>query len=435
MSKKQQLCIGFALIPSWFSGNGWRREDSGVETLLSIDFYIELAQKAEAAKLDFVFRPDSLFLIQALVARDPGFTSLDPFVLLGAVAQHTSKIGLIATASTTFLEPYQVARQLQSLQWISKGRAGWNIVTALEGQQNFGDKPMPPAETRYAQAQEFLDVVQQLWQSYPNEALAFDKETGCFADVEKIHPIDFKGDFFQVQGPLNTPATPYGPPALFQAGASATGRRFAAKVADAIFAATPDIQAGQDLCQNLSELAKEQGRPESSVKVLPGLSLYLAETKAEAEALFAATHANDDKQRRFNFIKAHLGIDLSQAEPEMKVTPDMVQELDHQVRSQTHRDLLIRFIAREPPTVAELMKRPEVIGSAHWLVIGTVEDAYQSIVERIEAKAAHGFIAIPAGSKDSLNLFFERLMPMLVENGWFRSDYSGNTLREHLALN
>ncbi|EKO3506891.1 NtaA/DmoA family FMN-dependent monooxygenase [Vibrio fluvialis] len=434
MSSPQPLCIGMALAISWLTKNGWRRDDSGVERMYDTDVYVELAQRAERAKLDFLFRPDTLFLATHAVATEPGFSSLDPMVLLATLARETTHIGLVSTASTTFNPPYVVARQLQSLNWVTQGRAGWNIVTAIDGQQNFGQQTMLPSEARYQKAREFTDVVLQLWNSYPSSAIKADKQSGQYADIDQIQPIAHHGDYFDVQGPLNVPKRPGGDIPLFQAGASESGRQFAASIADAIFAATPDIDAGVELRNDLRRRALAHGRPAHAVKVLPGLSLYLADTREEAQALHRETHANIDNTRKFAYVKEALGLDLSQFDPEQRITADMLPHPEYQVRSQTHSNLLRRLIERESPTVATLIERPEVIGSAHWIVIGTVDDAFNAIVERVNAGAADGFIAVPGGSWQSVDLFFDELIPRLSQAGLFRSDYQGRTLRDHLGL-
>ncbi|RKJ70977.1 LLM class flavin-dependent oxidoreductase, partial [Butyricicoccus sp. 1XD8-22] len=250
------LCIGLTLSPTWLNGDGWRRADSNVEQLLSSNFYLELAKKAEAAKLDFVFKPDSLFLNIEMINKSPGHSSLDPIVLLTSIARETEKIGLVTTISTTFSEPFTVARQLQSLNWISKGRVGWNIVTSIEGSGNFGKDSMPSSKERYERAQEFTEVVRKLWVSYPNEALVMDRESGQFANKDMVSAIQHSGDFYKVEGPLNLPAYETDIP-LFQAGASDWGRNFASLVADAIFAATPDMDAAIELRSDLQKRADE----------------------------------------------------------------------------------------------------------------------------------------------------------------------------------
>lgn len=428
------LIIGMALATGWLSKNGWRRADSHVERLHDIQAYIELAQRAEQARLDFLFRPDTLFLNTQAVAHEPGFSSLDPMVMLAVLAQATQHIGLVATASTTFNPPYVVARQLQSLNWLSQGRIGWNVVTALEGQQNFGETDMLPSEQRYAKAQEFVEVVQKLWRSYPHSALLLDRLNGRYADTQQIQPIQHQGDFFEVAGPLNVPAPDTGDIPLFQAGASDWGRNFAAQISEAIFAATPDLDAGIELRQDLKQRASALGRSPEQIRVLPGLSLYLADTRSAARHLHAETHADIDRTQLMAKVQEALGLDISQLAPDQPLTLEMFPTQTTPVRSQTHTDLLRRLIERETPTVDELLTRPEVIGSAHWRVVGTPEDAVNEIIQRYEAGAADGLIAVPGGSIDSLNLFFDEVIPRLMEKGLFRQDYQGTTLRDYITM-
>ncbi|MCP1309832.1 NtaA/DmoA family FMN-dependent monooxygenase [Paenibacillus tyrfis] len=434
MNKKRQLCIGLSLSATWMKGNGWRHADSGVEHLYSSDFYVGLAKKAEKVKLDFVFKPDALYLNVETLDHSPGFGSLDPTILLTSIARETDRIGLVTTASSTFNPPYVVARQLQSLDWISNGRAGLNIVTSIDGVENFSNSPMPSSEERYSKARELTEVVRKLWESYPHEALILDRVSGQFADKEKVTPIDHAGEFFSVKGPLNLPAYKAGSIPLFQAGASASGRNFAASAADAMFAATPDIASGIELRHDLRRRAGEHGRHPDAIRVLPGMYFFLGKTREEAYDLHREAHAHLSTAHRYAAIKSILGIDISHLPLDQPVTPDLLPDPEQPVRSRTHADLLRSLIARQQPTVKALLSRPEVVGSAHWVVVGTVEDALQEITMWFEAGAADGFIALPGGSMQSLELFFDELVPMLAEKGLFRSEYTGVTLHDHLGI-
>lgn len=433
MSARRKLHIGMSLAPTWLNGDAWRRPDSNIEGLFSSDFYLDIARRSEAAHLDFVFCPDTLFLRTEVLEKGPGFSSLDPTMLLASIARETSRVGLLTTISTTFLPPYVVARQLQSLHWLSDGRAGWNIVTALAGHENFGLSAMPSAEERYERAAEFTEVVRLLWQSYPEEALKMDRANGWFADAALLRPIDHSGPHLKVKGPLNLPAYARAPIPLIQAGASPEGRNFAASVADAVFASTPDREAAIDLRSDLRRRAEGHGRSPDAINLMPGLSLYLAESRAEAFELFAETHARADKARAFATIREMTGLDLSDWPLERKVTTAELPPPPEGPRSRTHADLLRRLIERDSPTVEELLWRPEVIGSAHWQVIGTVDDAFEAIRDWVEAGAIDGFIAVPGGSVSSLRLVFEALVPRLAEAGLFRTSYSGTTFADHLG--
>ncbi|MEY9973453.1 FMN-dependent oxidoreductase (nitrilotriacetate monooxygenase family) [Lysinibacillus sp. RC46] len=434
MTVNGQLCIGLVLS-AWLKGGDWRRPDSGVEKMGSIDPYIDLAKMAERSKLDFLFRADYLFVSPQMLGDSANFGSPDPTMIFAAIARETVRIGLVTTISTTFNPPYVVARQLQSLHWLSNGRAGWNIVTSIEGAENFGESPMPSSQERYAKAIEFTEVVRKLWESFPTEAIVIDRDSGMFSDKDKVSPINHSGEFFSVKGPLTLPAHKSGPIPLFQAGASDTGRNFASSIADAIFAAMPDLESGVELRNDLRRRAIEHGRDPDAIKVLPGLYFFLAETREEAHELHKAAHAHLTIERRHASLKSVLGLDLSSFALDRQVTSDMLPDPNQPVRSRTHAELLRRYITNHQPTVEEVLTRPEVVGSAHWVSVGTVEDVLNDIIERFEAGAIDGFIAIPGGSEKSLKLFFEKLMPQLVERGLFRSEYTGVTLREHLGIN
>ncbi|MEK4350903.1 NtaA/DmoA family FMN-dependent monooxygenase [Paenibacillus sp. FSL R5-0475] len=434
MTGNRKLCIGLSLNATWMKGDGWRHPDSGVEKMGSIEYYIDLAKMAENSKLDFLFRADYLYVSPQMLGDSSNFGSPDPALFFAAIARETERIGLVTTISTTFNPPYVVARQLQSLHWLSNGRAGWNIVTSIEGADNFSDSPMPSPEERYAKAKEFTDVVCKLWESFPNEAIVIDRQSGMFSDKDKVTAINHSGEFFSVKGPLTLPAHRSGTPPLFQAGASDIGRNFASSVADAIFAAMPDIESGVELRNDLRKRAAEQGRDPDAIRVLPGLYFFLADTREEALELHKTAHANLSLERRHASLKSVLGLDLTGYSIDRRVTADMLPDPNQAVRSRTHAELLRRYIIKNQPTVKEILDRPEVVGSAHWVSVGTVEDVLNDIIERFEAGAMDGFIALPGGSEQSMELFFEKLVPKLVERGLFRSEYTGCTFREHLGI-
>jgi FMN-dependent oxidoreductase (nitrilotriacetate monooxygenase family) len=432
MTLSKKLHIGMSLAPTWLSGDAWRRPDSGVEGLYGSDFYLDIAQRAERAKLDFAFLPDSLFLNTTMLASGTGFASLDPTLLMASIARETSRIGLLSTASTTFFPPYIVARQIQSLNWLSNGRAGWNIVTALDGNGNFGLSEMPSPEDRYARAAEFTEVVRQLWASFPQDALKLDREGGRFADPGQVQAVDHEGTFFNVKGPLNLPRYDKAPIPLVQAGASEAGRAFASSVADAIFASAPDMAAAIDLRSDLRRRAEAKGRQGDDIRVLPGLSLYLAPTLAEAQDLFAETNARVSRQRALATVLEMTGLDLSGWPAGSKVNAQDLPPPPEKVRSRTHSQLLRRMIERDEPILEDLLRRPEVIGSAHWLVVGTPADAVAAIKDWAAAGAIDGFVAFPGGSVESVRLFLDQVVPALGDLGLFRKDYRGTTFFDHL---
>ncbi|RLQ85224.1 NtaA/DmoA family FMN-dependent monooxygenase [Notoacmeibacter ruber] len=432
---KSQLHIGLSLSATWLGGEAWRREDSAAGDVFDLSFYRDIARRAEAAKLDFLFRADSLFCDPSLIEKSPGgLGGLDPTLLFAALATETRSIGLLTTLSTQFYPPYIAARQLQSLNRLSKGRAGWNIVTGLDGHQNFGREKASSSAERYRQAGEFERVVQELWRSFPAEAITLDRSTGRFADATRIRPIDHRGEDFAVAGPLNLPALPNAPIPIAQAGASPDGRDFAAAIADLVFAATPDRDAAIELRADLNSRAAKAGRRSGAIRVLPGLNLYLAETDKEAEDLFAFTHRNADRGRKLELIKRQIGLDLSEWRGGRAVRITDLPPLTTAPRSATHAELLRRLIERETPTVDDLLRRPEVSASAHWQIVGTPESAAETIDDWVRHGAIDGFIALPGGSIGSLHLVLERLVPLLVEEGLFRRDYESDIFAGHLNM-
>ncbi|WP_095590669.1 NtaA/DmoA family FMN-dependent monooxygenase [Actibacterium ureilyticum] len=432
MKRHEQLCIGMSLAPTWLSGDGWRRPDSGIAGLFSSEFATRIAQRAEAAHLDFVFRPDASALPVAPLEQSFGFASLDPTLMLASLVQATSQIGLVTTISTTFTHPYTIARQLMSLHWMSRGRAGWNVVTALAGHENFGLSDMPSSAERYARAAEYVQAVQALWDSFPAEALLMDAGTGRYADTTLIRPADHAGPVFDIAGPLNIPTYPGPRIPVMQAGASPGGVALAGQIADMVFGQTLDKPTALETSARLGAAAEQAGRAPGAVRLLPGLSLYLAETRDEARALFLATQARVTREQRIERVRVATGLDLSDWRDDARVT---VADLpaDHQPRLPAHRDILHALIASDTPTVADLLARPEVLASVHWQVIGTVDDALAIIADWFDAGAIDGFVAVPGGSWDCMERVLGQLIPRLAQAGLFRSRYHGDTLADHLS--
>ena len=421
MSTKKKLCIGLCLIS--------RKKEQESMFNSGIDEQVELALQAEEAKLDFVFKADYLVAHPDLIARNKGNVMLDPTLLFTAIAYATEKIGVVTTASTSFYPPYILGRQLQSLNWISNGRVGWNIVTSIDGAENFGETGMPPSEERYAKAAECTELVRKLWRSHPYEVLKVDNTEVI---REMVKPIEHSGEYFEVKGPLNIPQHISGEMPLFQAGASEAGRNFAASVADAIFAAMPDIESGIELRQNLRRRAEKHGRKQDDVRVLPGLYFFIGDTYEEALEMHRQAHQHLTMEKRLALLEMVLGLDARGIPLESKIKEDMLPSREQTVRSKTHAELLRNFIIKNEPTVEQILERPEVVGSAHWVAIGTPQDVFQQIMERFEVGALDGFIAIPGGPQKSLDLFFSEVIPLFVKAGVFREEYTGSTLREHL---
>ncbi len=423
-----------SVAPTWLSGEGWRLPGSGIEGLYSSELALDVARRAEAAHLDFVFRPDAHFLPMSVMDQSFGFSSLDPTLLMASIARETSKIGLMTTIHTTFGPPYHAARQLMSLHWLSNGRAGWNVVTAYVGNENFGFEEMPSSEARYARAREFVDVVRRLWDSFPSRALLVDREGGHYADTELIQPINHRGAHFTVAGPMNLPQYPGPRIPLMQAGGSAPGVDLAGSIADMVFAQTPDMQAALTMRRALSARAVVHYRRPSDVLLLPGLSLYLGQTRQQARDLFMATHHRMTRAQRAARVRDASGLDLTDWPDDKRIGVEDLPRAAPAPRLRAQFEML-RALLADRPTVAQLLARPEVLASVHWQVIGTVADAVAEIARWFDAGAIDGFIAVPGGARTSLILTLEELIPRLAEAGLFRDRYSGTTFMEHLEEN
>lgn len=426
------LIAGLSLASTWLSGSAWRRADSQAERHHDVDLYVELARRAERACLDFVFRPDTVFLDPLSQVQGPGTSALDPTLLLACVARATRHIGVVTTLSTSFQEPFHIARTLESLQIISAGRAAWNLVTGLEGQGNFGHRPFLKAAARYRQAEESLQVVQALLGSHPAAALQLDRKGGRYADAQAIQPIHHRGTHFQVQGPLTLPAGRFGRLPIFQAGASEDGRAFAARHADAVFAAVPTLDAARELRTALQQRALQDGRGAGAVRVFPGLSLYLAPTRDEAQALFDRAHEHLGRSQRLARLASILGIAVDGIASDRRLDPDDFPEPNQPVRSRTHAELLRRRIASDRPHLDELLGWPEVISSAHWQVVGTPNDAVEQILSWQSVGAIDGLIALPGGSLGSVGLFLDQVVPGLQSAGRLKRSYTGTCLLDRL---
>jgi len=364
----------------------WRLPESDPFANLDLGHWTKLAQTTERGGFDSVFLADGPALWGNAKYRPGG--ALEPTVLLTALAAVTSRIGLIATASTTYNAPYNLARRFASLDHISGGRAGWNIVTTAtrSAAQNFGLDDIPGHRERYQRAAEFVDVSIGLWDSWEDGAEIGDKATGIYADPSRIHPVDFAGEYFRVRGPLNVPRSPQGRPLLVQAGSSQDGREFAARYAEAVFTAQQTLADAQEFYADLKDRARRLGRDPDLVKILPGLVPLVGSTEAEARAL----------------------------EDELE-------------------GLIVDLARRDNLTVRQLIGRLGG-GRGHRTFAGTPEQVADTIEEWSSAAAADGFNVMPAALPSGLETFVEHVIPILRKRGLFRTEYAGQTLRDHYGI-
>ncbi|WP_026565759.1 LLM class flavin-dependent oxidoreductase [Bacillus sp. UNC41MFS5] len=427
MAKQRTLKLG-AMIHGVGGGWGdWRHPDSLPNASTNFKFYKEQAQKAEEGKLDFVFIADSVSINEN---SSPHYLNrFEPVTILSALASVTNHIGLVATITASYSEPYTLARQLASLDHISHGRAGWNVVTSwLSGSaDNYNKKAHPPHAVRYKRAEEFLEVTKGLWDSWEDDAFVYDKESGVFFDKKKLHTLNHNGEFFSVKGPLNIARSKQGQPVIFQAGKSEEGRNFAAKHADAIFAGGGSFEDLKQYYADIKKRVRAFGRNPDNISILPGINPIIGDTQEEADrkheeiaslvTIEKALHAlgrpfddHDFTQYPLDEPFPHLG-DIGESS---RSASDKIKRMARE-RNLTLRQVALHFATPKGQFV------------------GTPEKVADLIQQWYEEEAADGFI-IQAATPKGLPEFVERVVPILQERGLFRSQYEDDTLRGHLGL-
>ncbi|MGA2289926.1 LLM class flavin-dependent oxidoreductase [Bradyrhizobium sp.] len=432
MTGRRQLTLNLFIYPGGHHEAAWRYKGSEPQRAFDIEYYQELARRAEAAKFDAVFFADGPALADNI--RYAARFRLEPITWLAAIAAVTSRIGLIATASTTYSEPYNLARLFASLDHISHGRAGWNIVTtsAPQAAQNFGLPEHPPHGERYEKAKEFLDVVTKLWDSWEDDALVIDPASGIFADTDRIHSIDHVGKHFRVRGPLNTARSPQGRPVYVQAGSSDDGRAFAARFAEAIFTAHQTLGSAQQFYSDIKSRAKAFDRKPEHVKILPGISPFIGSTQSEARAL--QEEFDDLIQPEYSLVQLRrmIGVDLSGHDLDAPFPRHLI-DTKGPAGVASRFQLVVDIIDRERPTIRQLLRRLAG-GRGHWVIAGTPEEVADNIQTWFENGAADGFNVMPPWLTGGFDAFVEQVVPILRKRGLFREDYTGATLRDHYGL-
>ena len=412
----------------------WRHPATSPLPLTDIRYYQDLAQRAERAKFDSMFLADQLALGED--ASQAARTWLEPITVLAALAVSTSHIGLIATASTTYTEPFNLARQFASIDHISRGRAGWNIVTSwlAAAARNFGGAAQVTHEDRYARAEEFMAVVRGLWDSWAADAVLDDRASGHYARAERIRPIDHRGDFYQVAGPLNLPRCPQGRPVLVQAGSSDTGRRFAARHAEAVFTAHMEKRTAQEFYGDLKRLARQEGRDPAQVLILPGLSPMIAGSEAEARRLAGEANGLTDVEVGRKRLSGRFGgHDFSHLPLDRPLLPEDFPDPGSVQAARSRTEVIINLVRRDKPTLRQLLAY--LAGArGHFVTAGTPEQIADLIADWFADGAADGFNVMPPLLPGMLDAFTGEVVPLLQRRGLFRTDYAGTTLRDHYGL-
>ncbi len=432
-SNRRQIKLGMFLRPAAHHIAGWRHADAWADGGLDFSKFAEMARTAERGLFDLMFSADALTgerYDRDTLSRTSYVAWIEPMSLLTALAPLTRNIGLVCTATTTYEEPYHVARRFASLDLISGGRSGWNVVTSANDAEasNFGrDEHLPKAE-RYARAREFVGVVRGLWDSWDDDAFQFDKQTGRFYDPDKRHALDHKGEYFQVRGPLTVSRSPQGQPVIVQAGASEDGRQLAAETAEVVFCAHQSLASARAFYRDVKGRMPAAGRDPDHLKIMPGLGVMVGRTRAEAEAKYQELQDLISPEVGVALLSKYIAWDLRGHDIDGPV-PVVPQD-----RGAPTRSALLSDTARaEGLSIRQLYQRIAG-GRGHFQVVGSPVDVVDMMEEWVTNDAADGFNIIPPFFPNSLDDFVDLVVPELQRRGIYRTHYEGNTLRELLGL-
>lgn len=412
----------------------WRHPDQPADGATSFDFHLKLAQEAERGLFDAYFLADGLAIafggsIEGGNAKVAGF---EPVTLFSALAPLTRNLGFIATASTTYEEPYNLARKFASLDLISGGRTGWNVVTTAteSAAHNFSLDHQHPHAWRYRRAAEFVDVVKKLWDSFEDDAFIRDKETGVFFDVDKVHFTDHQGEHFKVRGPLNVSRSAQGHPVIVQAGQSEDGRGLAAATAEVIFTAHQRLDTAQEFYRDIKARARGLGRNPDHILIMPGVSPFVGRTEAEAREKYERLTSLILEEDGIALIKGLTGgtPDLTGADLDGPLPP-----LDP-TEGMKSRQTLIRQIADENGFTIRQLYQWIASARGHFTIVGSARQVADTLQEWFENEGADGFNILPPWLPTGLTDFVDLVIPELQRRGLFRTEYEGRTLRENLGL-
>lgn len=426
----EQMRLGAFLFDYGHHYAAWRHPESTTRSAINLEFYLKSAQAAEQGKFDMVFLADSGSIpgISDLET-DVSFIYPESVTLLGALAGVTQRIGLAGTASTTFNEPYNLARRFATLDHLSNGRAGWNVVTSTKESEarNFNADQLPEHGRRYERASEFLEVVTGLWDCWQDDAVVAERESGRYANPERIHRLNHNGAHFRVEGPLNLPRSPQGRPVIIEAGTSPTGQKLAARTADVVFTACDNKEEAIAFYRQLKDQLPHYGRQADELKVMPGLMAFIGATEEEARK----------KEQLFNeliqpavgarYLSKLLNFDLS-GHPLDGPLPDIP------VQGNTSRAVMIIERARQSGMTIRELGLHYAIARGHLTITGTAEQVANVMEDWFASGACDGFNIMQPLLPQGLEDFVQEVVPLLQARGRFRTEYTGSTLREHLGL-
>jgi FMN-dependent oxidoreductase (nitrilotriacetate monooxygenase family) len=428
----RQLHLNAFLMGTGHHEASWRLPESDPEATTSVKHFQHLAQIAERGTFDSLFLADGPVMFGNVAQRPSGV--IEPLTLLTALALVTEHVGLIATASTSYNSPYNLARRFSALDHVSEGRAGWNIVTTagVEAAKNFGVDEQPLHAERYARAAEFIDVTLKLWDSWEDDVVVADKSSGVWGDNAKIHPAAHVGKYFSVAGALNSPRSPQAYPLLVQAGSSDDGKDLAAKYAEAVFTAQQTLADAQAFYGDLKSRTHREGRDPNTIKILPGIVPVLGGTEREAKAHEAELEAHIVHEHGQRMLAGLLRVPIDQLDLDSQLPDDLPAESEIE-DFKSRYSLIVELGRREHLTVRQLIGRLGG-GRGHFTFAGTPEQVANVIEEWFTNGAADGFNIMPALLPSGLEAFVDQVVPILRNRGLFRREYTGETLRDHYGL-
>ncbi len=428
----KQLHLGAFMRPVSIHTGAWRYPGALPDANFSLAAIQRFIRSLEAAKFDYFFMADHLGVLnlprQALM-RSHTVTSFEPFTLLSALAGVTERIGLVATASTTYDEPFHVARRFASLDHISGGRTGWNVVTTSnpDSSRNFGLETQPDHAARYHRAREFHDVVTGLWDSFADDAFVMDAAKGIYFDPARMRALNHKGEHFSVTGPLNIARPVQGWPVIFQAGASDPGRQLAAETAEAVFAAESTLEGSKAYYDDVKGRAATVGRNPDHIKIMPAVFLVVGDTVEEAHAKRAKLDSLVHYDSGIHSLSAMLGHDVSGFDPDGPL-PDIPESN----ASKSSRRFMIELARAESLTIRQLAAKAGSYGGLAF--VGTAKTIADEMQHWLEQGACDGFTTMFPYLPEGLEDFAGKVVPELQARGLFRTEYEGETLRDHLGL-
>ncbi|MGP8009870.1 MAG: LLM class flavin-dependent oxidoreductase [Acidimicrobiales bacterium] len=428
----RQLHLNAFLMGTGHHEASWRLPESDPEATTSVAHFQRLAQIAERGTFDSLFLADGPVMFGNVAQRPSGV--IEPLTLLTALALVTEHVGLIATASTSYNSPYNLARRFSALDHVSNGRAGWNIVTTagVEAARNFGVDEQPLHAERYARAAEFIDVALKLWDSWEDDVVIADKDAGVWGDNAKIHPAEHHGTYFSVAGALNSPRSPQAYPLLVQAGSSDDGKDLAARYAEAVFTAQQTLADAQAFYSDLKSRTHREGRDPNTIKILPGIVPVLGSTEREAREREDELEANIVHEHAQNMLSRLLRVPVEELDLDRQLPHDLPAESEIE-DFKSRYSLIVEMGRREQLTIRQIIARLGG-GRGHFTLTGTPEQVADTIEEWFTNGAADGFNIMPPLLPSGLELFVEHVVPILRDRGLYRREYTGTTLRDHYGL-